>query len=322
MKVLVIRFSSIGDIVLTSPVVRCLKKQLNAEVHYFTKKNFKDVLVNNPFIDKLHFLSDDFNTDVKALKAEKFDYIIDLHHNLRTLRFKQSLGVKAFSFNKLNLEKWMLVNLNWNRMPDIHIVDRYVKSAEKLGIKNDEAGLDYFLSEIEKVDIKSLPTFLHSGYVGLVIGAQHATKRLPLEKLQELCQKITKPIILMGGKEDATIADELVKIDSNRLFSACGKFKLNESASLVQQAESIISHDTGLMHIASAFKKEVYAVWGNTVPEFGMYPYKTEHHNFEVKDLSCRPCSKIGHQTCPKKHFKCMNNQNIDLLAQMINKSK
>ena len=101
MKVLVIRFSSIGDIVLTSPVVRCLKKQLNAEVHYFTKKNFKDVLVNNPYIDKLHFLSDDFNADVKVLKAEQYDYIIDLHHNLRTLRFKQSLGVKAFSFNKL-----------------------------------------------------------------------------------------------------------------------------------------------------------------------------------------------------------------------------
>lgn len=322
MKVLVIRFSSIGDIVLTSPVVRCLKKQLNAEVHYFTKKNFKDVLVNNPYIDKTHFLSDDFNADVKALKAEQFDYIIDLHHNLRTLRFKQSLGVTAYSFNKLNLEKWMLVNLKWNRMPNMHIVDRYIASAEKLGIKNDEAALDYFLSESDKVDIKTLPTFLHNGYVGLVIGAQHATKRLPLEKLQELCQKINKPIVLMGGKEDAIIADELVKIDANRIFSACGKFKLNESASLVQQAESIISHDTGLMHIASAFKKEVYAVWGNTVPEFGMYPYKTEHHNFEVKDLACRPCSKIGHQTCPKKHLNCMNNQNIDLLAQMINQSK
>ncbi len=320
MKVLVIRFSSIGDIVLTSPVVRCLKNQLKAEVHYFTKKNFNDVLVNNPYIDKLHFLTEDFKADVQALKAERFDYIIDLHHNLRTLRFKQSLGVPAYSFNKLNLEKWMLVNLKWNRMPNMHIVDRYVATAAKLGVKNDELGLDYFLSENDNVDIKSLPAFLHNGYVGIVIGAQHATKRLTLEKLQELCRKINKPIVLMGGKEDAVVADELVKIDTNRIFSACGKFKLNESASLVQQAESIISHDTGLMHIASAFKKEVYAVWGNTVPEFGMYPYKTEHHNFEIKDLACRPCSKIGHQSCPKKHFQCMNNQNIDLLSQMINK--
>lgn len=321
MKVLVIRFSSIGDIVLTSPVVRCLKKQLNAEVHFFTKKNFRDVIAHNPYIDKVHFLSDDFNADVKALKSENFDYIIDLHHNLRTLRFKQSLRVKAYSFNKLNLEKWLLVNLHVNRMPKLHIVDRYIATAERLGIKNDEAGLDYFLSEEDNVDVKSLPEFLHKGYVGLVIGAQHTTKRLPIDKLKELCQKISKPIILMGGKEDATIADELEKIDSNRIFSACGKFKLNESASLVQQAKCIISHDTGLMHIASAFKKEIYSIWGNTVPEFGMYPYKTEHHNFEIKDLSCRPCSKIGHNECPKKHFKCMNDQNMNLLSQMINKA-
>lgn len=320
MKVLVIRFSSIGDIVLTSPVVRCLKKQLNAEVHYFTKKNFKDVIAHNPYIDKIHYLSDDFNADVKALKLENFDYIIDLHHNLRTLRFKQALNVKAFSFNKLNLEKWLLVNFKWNRMPNLHIVDRYIANAEKLGIKNDDAGLDYFLSEEDKVDIKSLPEFLHNGYVGLVIGAQHATKRMPLAKLKALCQKITAPIIIMGGKEDAEIAEQLVKIDQNRIFSACGKFKLNQSASLVQQARSIISHDTGLMHIAAAFKKEVFSVWGNTVPEFGMYPYKTLHHNFEVNNLSCRPCSKIGHQECPKKHFKCMNEQNIDLLSQMVNK--
>jgi ADP-heptose:LPS heptosyltransferase len=321
MKVLVIRFSSIGDIVLTTPVVRCLKQQLNAEVHYFTKNNFKDVLVNNPYIDKLHFLSDDFNSDVQALKAEQFDCVIDLHHNLRTLRFKQSLSVPSYSFDKLNLEKWMLVNLKWDRMPNMHIVDRYLATTEKLGVRNDQHGLDYFLSENDKVDIKTLPSFLHNGYVGLVIGAQHATKRLPLEKLQELCQKISKPIVLMGGKEDAAIAEELVKIDSNRIFSACGKFKLNESTSMVEQSQCIISHDTGLMHIASAFKKEVYAIWGNTVPEFGMYPYKTKYHNFEVKDLACRPCSKIGHQSCPKKHFKCMNNQNIDLLAQMINQT-
>ena len=321
MKVLVIRFSSIGDIVLTSPVVRCLKKQLNAEVHFFTKKNFKDVVTNNPHIDKIHYLSDDFNSDVKALKLEQYDYVIDLHHNLRTLRFKQALKVKAYSFNKLNFEKWLLVNLKINRLPKQHIVDRYLATIEKLGVKNDGEGLDYYITEDDKVDLHALPNFLHKGYVGLVIGAQHSTKRLTIEKLRDLCQKINYPIILLGGKDDALVADELVKVDANRIFSACGQFKLNQSAYLVQQAKCIVSHDTGLMHIASAFKKEIYSVWGNTVPEFGMFPYKTTHHNFEVKDLSCRPCSKIGHVECPKKHFNCMNLQNIDLLSQMINKS-
>lgn len=321
MKVLVIRFSSIGDIVLTSPVVRCLKKQLNAEVHFFTKSNFKDVLINNPYIDKIHFLSDDFNADVQNLKAEKFDYIIDLHHNLRTLRFKNALKLRSYSFNKLNFEKWLLVNFKWNRMPSVHIVDRYLACAEELGLKNDGAGLDYFLSDEDIVSKESLPQFLHEGYVGLVIGAQHSTKRLPLEKLKEICNKLPRAIMIMGGKEDAEVANELVKIDENRIFSACGKFKLNQSASLVKQASCIISHDTGLMHIAAAFKKKTFSIWGNTVPEFGMYPYKTEHINFEVKGLNCRPCSKIGHQACPKKHFNCMNQQNIDSIVEQVSKA-
>lgn len=321
MKVLVIRFSSIGDIVLTSPVVRCLKKQVNAEVHYFTKSNFKDVLINNPYIDKVHFLSDDFNADVQKLKTENFDYIIDLHHNLRTLRFKNALKIRAFSFNKLNLEKWLLVNFKWNRMPNVHIVDRYIACTEKLGVSNDGAGLDYFLSEEDHVSIESLPSFLQNGYVGLVIGAQHSTKRLPLEKLKEICEKLSGAIMIMGGKEDAEVANELVKIDENRIYSACGKFKLNQSASLVKQASCIISHDTGLMHIAAAFKKRTFSIWGNTVPEFGMYPYKTEHTNFEVKGLNCRPCSKIGHQACPKKHFNCMNQQNIDAIVEQVSKA-
>lgn len=319
MKVLVIRFSSIGDIVLTSPVVRCLKKQLNAEVHYFTKSNFKDVLINNQYIDKIHLLSEDFNADVQKLKAEKFDYIIDLHHNLRTLRFKNALKIRSYSFNKLNFEKWLLVNFKWNRMPNLHIVDRYLACVEKLGVKNDGAGLDYFLSEEDHVSIESLPNFLHKGYVGLVIGAQHSTKRLPLEKLKELCKKLPGAIVIMGGKEDVEVANELVKIDENRIFSACGKFKLNQSASLVKQASCIITHDTGLMHIAAAFKKKTFSIWGNTVPEFGMYPYQTEHVNFEVNGLSCRPCSKIGHQECPKKHFNCMNQQNINAIIEKLN---
>lgn len=321
MKVLVIRFSSIGDIVLTSPVVRCLKQQVNAEVHYFTKSNFKDVLINNPYIDKIHYLGEEFNADVQKLKAENFDYIIDLHHNLRTLRFKNALKVRSFAFNKLNFEKWLLVNFKWNRMPDVHIVDRYIACAESLGIKNDGAGLDYFLSDEDHVSLESLPSFLQSGYVGLVIGAQHSTKRLPLEKLQEICKKLPAAIMIMGGKEDAEVANELVKIDESRIFSACGKFKLNQSASLVKQAACIISHDTGLMHIAAAFKKKTFSIWGNTVPEFGMYPYKTEHTNFEVKDLNCRPCSKIGHHECPKKHFNCMKQQNIDAIVEQVKRA-
>lgn len=319
MKILVIRFSSIGDIVLTSPVVRALKLQANAEVHYLTKTPFVTVLENNPYIDKIHTISSVFEKTLEILKKEKFDYIIDLHHNLRSLRFKKALGVPSFSFPKLNVEKWLMVNLKWNRLPKTHIVDRYFETCKSLGIHNDNKGLDYFIGKEEEVDLNTLPEIYRKGYIALVIGAQHSTKRLPLHQLQKFCRQSTLPIIVMGGKDDAANAWHLEQIAPDRIYNACGKYSLNGSASLVKQAKVVVSNDTGLMHIAAAFKKKTLAVWGNTIPEFGMYPYQTEYVNFEVKGLSCRPCSKIGHINCPKKHFKCMEKQDIPLLVKMAN---
>jgi ADP-heptose:LPS heptosyltransferase len=199
-----------------------------------------------------------------------------------------------------------------------------------LGIRNDGQGLDYFIPEKDHIKQEDIPVSHWMGYVGLVIGAQHATKKLPVDKLKALCQAIQYPVILLGGKEDAATAEEIRAIDDVKIYNACGKFSLNESADLVKRARLIISHDTGLMHIAAAFKKEIISVWGNTVPEFGMYPYMGFNtlkgtlapnvHIAEVKGLSCRPCSKIGYQRCPKKHFRCMNNQDIPGIAALAHK--
>ncbi len=315
MKILVIRFSSIGDIVLTSPVLRCLHTQLNAEVHFFTKENFKSILEHNPYVSKTHLLKKDIQENIQELKAEKFDYIIDLHHNLRSLRIKKALNVPSFSFNKLNIQKWLLVQFHWNKMPNMHIVDRYMDCCKSLGVKNDEAGLDYFISEKDHVNISSLPVELQNGYIALAIGAQHATKRMPLHKLIELCKSLPYKVLILGGKEDVKIAEKLVDSDPEKIFSACGKYNLNQSASLIKQSMMVISHDTGLMHIAAAFKKKIISIWGNTLPDLGMYPYKTIHYNAEVPNLKCRPCSKIGFDACPKKHFHCMELQNIQVIS-------
>ena len=146
MKFLVIRFSSIGDIVLTTPVVRCLKKQVvTAEVHYLTKKSFAKIFEANPYIDKVHYLENDLNAVIASLQQEDFDYVIDLHNNLRTKKVKQALKKQAFSFTKLNIQKWLLTALKINKMPAIHIVDRYLQTLESFGVKNDGAGLDYFI---------------------------------------------------------------------------------------------------------------------------------------------------------------------------------
>lgn len=324
MKILIIRFSSIGDIVLTTPVIRCLKQQLqNVEIHYLTKYAYRAIVEYNPYLDKVHFLHDDILPVIEDLKKENFDYIIDLHHNLRTMKVKRALHkVPSYSFNKLNIQKWIFTVLKINIMPDVHIVDRYMKTVQKLGVRNDGKGLDYFIPERDKVPDNDIPAAQSLGYVGIVIGAAHSTKKLPLKKLQELCAKINHPIVLMGGAEDRDMGNEIAESDKVKIYNSCGKFSINESADLVRRSRVIITHDTGLMHIAAAFKKPVISIWGNTVPAFGMTPYYgnalVANDIFEVKNLWCRPCSKIGFDRCPLGHFKCMNKQDMDTLATKV----
>jgi ADP-heptose:LPS heptosyltransferase len=324
MKFLIIRFSSIGDIVLTTPVVRCLKKQvLTADVHYLTKPAFGAILASNPYVDKVHFLQDDFDAMIESLQQEDFDYVIDLHHNLRTLKVKKALGKKAFSFNKLNIQKWLLTNFKVNRMPDVHIVDRYLETLSSFGVKNDGAGLDYFIPEQDKVKESDIPTSHHAGYIGVVIGAALNTKKYPLQKLKAFCASIEHPIILLGGKEDMAQGEEIAAVDKGKIYNACGKFNLHESADLVRRAKMIVTNDTGLMHIASAFNKPIVSIWGNTVPAFGMYPYmpagKKLYDIMEINNLSCRPCSKIGYNKCPKGHFKCMELITPEMVLEKVN---
>jgi len=325
-KLLVLRFSSIGDIVLTSPVVRCLKQQVkDAEVHYLTKKSFSSVIEHNPFIDKKIYLNGDLNSIMPELKKEKYDFIIDLHNNLRTFLIKVQLGVKSFSFDKLNFEKWLMVNFKINRLPKVHIVDRYMATVKSFGVINDGKGLDYFLGldEVKNADFvfNQLPQTHRENFIAFVIGAKHYTKQLPASKIISICQKINKPVILLGGKEDVEKGNQIC-VSAPNAFNACGKFSLNESALLLKHASKVITHDTGLMHIAAAFKKEIISVWGNTIPEFGMYPYygdatiRPREYRGEILDLPCRPCTKIGFEKCPKGHFKCMLEQDEDTISR------
>lgn len=324
MKILVIRFSSIGDIVLTSPVVRCLKMQLpDAEIHFATKKSYSALLSNSPYIDKVHSLEDSLPALISALKQENFDYVIDLHHNLRTLRVKRAMGVKSFSFDKLNLEKWLMVNFKYNRLPDVHIVARYMQTVNDLGITYDGAGMNFFIDH-SKVDTQ-VTSSLPGSFFSFAIGGQHFTKRLPSEKIALLCEKLAPhPIVLLGDDKDAVTATPIAE-KYPHLINLCGKINLFTSAQVVLQSKALITHDTGLMHIGAALDKPIASIWGNTIPGFGMYPFYADHAAnrnrsgiFEVNDLSCRPCSKIGYDHCPKKHFRCMRDQDTDAIAGFL----
>lgn len=301
MKILVVRFSSIGDIVLCTPVVRWLKKTYpNAELHFLSKSNFSSILDDNPNIDKVWVL-DDYKTTVKDLKLQHFDLLIDLHKNLRSFRFRLALNCKKVkTFNKLSFRKYLSVNFKTKRfLPNKHIVDRYYEGVKSLGLENDGLGLDFY-GESKPSDFKELPLL----YNVLVAGAAHKTKQLPESLIKKIADKSSLPLVVIGTKED----DRLL-FSTEHFINLCGKSSLKESAYVIKYSQKVYTPDTGMMHIAAAFQKNIEVFWGNTIPEFGMYPYNVAHKNHEVKNLSCRPCSKIGFDECPKGHFKCMEEQ-------------
>ncbi len=309
MKILVLRFSSIGDIVLTTPVIRALKKQLGCQVHFACKMQYAFVLEANPYIDQFKLLEDSLSSFIRQLKTERYDFVVDLHNNLRTKLICWSLGVPYRAFDKLNWQKWLLVNFKVNIMPAIHIVERYLAAAAVLGIRDDGGGLDYHIPPNQWFTIENRP------FAAFVIGGQHFTKRLPVAKAVEAIERISMPVVLLGGKEDIEAARAIVKKLGNnslKINNLCGQCSFHQSASVVAQASVVFTNDTGLMHVAAAFRKKTYCFWGNTTPILGMYPFRTEHIAIENNALSCRPCSKIGFSRCPRGHFACMNSLKMD----------
>ena len=320
-KILIIRFSSIGDIVLTTPVIRCLKEQLdNTEIHFLTKAKHQNLLAANPYINKMHLLEENLQDIIPQLQVEKFNLLIDLHNNIRTQLVKQSLRIKSYTLNKINLKKWLLVNFKFDLMPNVHIVDRKIKAVAPLGIKNDYNGLDYFIPKEHEYPISKLPEGFRNGFVAIVLAGTYFTKRLPAEKHLEIIEKADLPYVLIGGENENSLAEEICSQTNGKVLNLCGKLNINESASVVKNARVVVTNDTGLMHIAAAFKKKIISIWGSTVPDLGMFPYFPDPVSKmqKVDGIKCQPCSKIGRQQCPKKHFNCMLNQDSSEIARWI----
>ncbi len=307
MKILVIRFSSMGDIIYTTPVVRCLKKQLpGAEVHFLTKPAFKYIYDNNPYLDRLLLLKPTLSETIEEIKSEHYDYIIDLHNNLRTSLIKLRTGIKSSTYKKQRIRKWLSLKFNLKLVPNIHLVERYLKTVKFLGVKNDGQPIDYYIKAEHDLQ-KLLPASHWQNYVAFVIGATHFTKRMPNEKIISICRQIDQPIVLLGGEDVKANGNEIAGAIGNKIYNACGITSLDESVYLVSKATSIIGFDTGLTHIAEAFDVPIASIWGGTVPELlGVQPYMVKNAEVIGIDLSCRPCSKFGLEKCPLGHFKCM----------------
>lgn len=325
-RILIVRFSSIGDIVLTFPVVAAIKSLFpDCKIDYVTKKNFKVLLEGCPAIDEVFLLEGSLHALRRKINLAQYDAILDLHNNLRTRLLLGFHLKRVFRFPKNNLEKWLLTTFKIFPKKRKHVVERYLSTLSGLesNWKIDTANNPYTIPSSAQFDIQARFSLVPKSYVAIAIGAQFATKRLPTDMLIDLVKKIAGPVLLLGGKEDQTASNAILDAcQGQHLVSAVGLTTIHESAWLVKNARALVTHDTGLMHIGASFDVPLHVIWGNTIRDFGMYPYRLEQEEvfqYEVSGLSCRPCSKIGHQSCPKGHFACMRNQDLTGIAAALN---
>lgn len=327
-RILIIRFSSIGDIVLTFTVASTIKSLYpHCTIDFVTKPQFKELLNACPDLDTIYTLTGTVAQLRKEIDFNQYDAILDLHHNLRSRILLGFQFCKVYRFPKNNIEKWLLTTFKTRPKIIRHVTERYLETLSAY-TKAPIVGIApaYRVPDASKIDIKETFQVEPSKYVAVAIGAQFATKRMPTDLLVELIQKINLPVLLLGAKEDQLTANEILEqCTSNIIFSAVGTATIHESAWLVKNAKALLTHDTGLMHIGASFEVPLHVIWGNTTRDFGMYPYRVEQEqvfNYEVSGLSCRPCSKIGHQSCPKGHFSCMRQQDLVAIANAINEAK
>lgn len=327
-KILVLRFSSIGDIVLTFPVVAAIKAAYpNCQIDYVTKPAFRYLLDACPGLSHIFTLEGSIRQLRKDINFQSYDAVLDLHNNLRTLLLTAFSGAKVYKYPKNNWNKWLLTRFKIKQERRQHVVERYLstlKQAFALEVLAPENPYD--IPESEQFSIHAATGFTPAKYVAFAIGAQFATKRLPTDLMIKLLQKIEHPLVLLGGKEDQQTANEIVAaLGGQKVVSKAGQLNIHGSAWLVKNAAALLTHDTGLMHISACFEVPIHLIWGNTVKDFGMYPFRPEQENcfqYEVENLKCRPCSKIGFQNCPKGHFACMRQQDLDFISTQLNQTK
>ena len=325
MKILIIRLSSIGDVLLTTPVVRCLKRQLDdVEIHFLTRDSNRQLLSSNPNIDKLPRLDKKISKTIARLRSEHYDYVIDLHNIRTTARIRLALSSPKLVYKKENIHKFLTVITKRDFMSGRHVVDRYMDAVRPLGVTPDSQGLDLYLPEelkdsnLYKVDLDGVNVgeLTSQPYVVIVCGAQHLTKCMPADKIHLLASYLSCRVVLLGDGDDRKRLRNFAIPFKSNVVNLCGKTSLLMSAAIISHASVVITPDTGMMHFAAAFHRKIIAVWGATTPSFGFSAYNSEHADCVVDNLWCNPCSRMGTGRCPLGHFKCMKNQGWQQIAE------
>lgn len=312
-KLLIIRLSSIGDIILATPVIKAIKQQFpNSEIHCLVNKNFAKVMEGNPYISYLHLYDKSLpQRDLAINKSEilrgygKFDFIVDLQNNHRSRLFRKNLSDKIYSIDKRRLFKLCLVHFKTKILPSVHCTDNYYNCISDLITTRN---YDAYANTDKSFHIQKYLTDTTRKLITIAPGANHFTKRYPAEKFIELINNLDNyNIVLIGGKEEIGICKHIEYNASQKIINLCGELSLDCSAAAVSQSDLLICNDTGLMHVAAACGTPIIAIFGSSVQELGFTPLSNNYTIIENNKIKCRPCSHIGRNKCPKKHFNCMN---------------
>lgn len=323
-NILVIRISSLGDIILTTPLVRNLKKNFpDSNITFATDGKFAEVYSSNPYISELFRYDKSIGLDKNKMNLKKlmkdrgigrYDLVIDLHNSMRSCHLSIGLGNQIKRVSKHRIQKLALVHLKKQfANPIPHVVNNYFSTLTKFGLEFDSSGCEFWLPEENSVKVYP-PILFESNInsrnkVALAPGAKHFTKKYPAEYFIKLIKYIKlrydSEIYLLGSKDDIEICKYIRDESKPYVHNYAGMTNLIDAARKLDECRFLVTNDSGLMHLAASRKIPLIAIFGSTVTGFGFSPYQTKHKIVET-ELNCRPCTHIGRSKCPKKHFKCM----------------
>jgi heptosyltransferase-2 len=309
-----------------------------AQIDFLVKSQFAELVEFNPHLSSVIELKTGENEELRALRKKihnkHYDVILDIHNNLRSKYIRLFSGARIIRVvNKIVLRRFLLVNFKFNFYgQEVPVAERYLRTAKVLGVADDKKGLEIFVPEEIQTEIRvKLSKFKIDTFpfvIGLAPTAKHFTKRWPQERFVELGAYLAKErsakILIFGGKDDAEYCGDIAQMinslrTSNRAESLAGSLTLLETAAALDACQLVVTNDSGMMHFAAARKRKVVAIFGSTVKEFGFFPYGTEYVVVEQQGLDCRPCSHIGREKCPKGHFRCMKDTDVESVLDAVN---
>jgi len=331
---MLVRFGSLGDVLLTTPLIRAMRGRLkDSRIEYFVKSDSAPLLHGNPHISRIYELEGKgfgaLRDKVRRIsEGGAYDLVVDLHRNPRSWYVRHRAPSRRWVMMRRDrFRRWLIVHLGVDLYGEN--IDpapaRYFSALDGVfdpPLKPDDKGLEIFLNEADRREAGEKLNF-DGAIVAVAPSARWPTKRWAPERFAEVSDRLAQELgaraVLLGGREDMELTGAVEKRMREKAINIAGALSIRGAAAVIEKSLAFVGNDTGLMHIASALSRPGAAIFGPTTRHLGFYPYRSRLHVVEATGLKCRPCSKQGDIECPKSHFRCM----LDISsAQVMNAVK